>query len=90
MASLLPRSASMSPKMISESTSQATTDPSSPTGEVLGLEGTPNVTPPPTSTLDATTTTTGSPDALRIVLLGLAALLASFLLLEPKGAGSRR
>jgi hypothetical protein len=61
----------------------------SSSGEVLGVEGTPNVTLPPTSTLDAATST-GSPDALRIVLLGLAVLLASILLLQPKGASSRK
>jgi hypothetical protein len=61
----------------------------SSSGEVLGVEGTPKVTLPPTSTLDAATTT-GSPDALRIVLLGLAVLLASILLLQPKGASSRK
>jgi hypothetical protein len=75
---------------VASTTAVQETTSSSSDGEVLGVEGTPNVTLPPTSTLDAATTSTGSPDALRIVLLGLAVLLASILLLQPKGATSRK
>jgi hypothetical protein len=71
---------------VASTTSAQTTDPS---GEVEGVVGTPRVTLPPTSTLDAATPT-GSPDGLRIALLGLAVLLASILLLQPKGSRSRK
>jgi hypothetical protein len=73
----------------SESTASTTSEQTEPSGEVEGVEGTPNVTLPPTSTLDAATPT-GNPDGLRIVLLGLAVLLASILLLQPKGSRSRK
>jgi hypothetical protein len=73
---------------VESSTSVASTTSES-SGEVEGVQGTPNVTLPPTSTLDAATTT-GSPDGLRIVLLALAVLLASILLLQPRGSRSRK
>jgi len=73
----------------SESTASTTSEQTEPSGEVEGVEGTPNVTLPPTSTLDAATPT-GNPDGLRIVLLGLAVLLASMLLLQPRGSRSRK
>jgi hypothetical protein len=81
--------ASTTSSVASTTSSVEGTSSTSSSGEVLGVEGTPNVTLPPTSTLDAATAT-GSPDALRIVLLGLAVLLASILLLQPKGASSRK
>ena len=74
---------------VESTTATQETTSSSSDGEVLGVEGTPRVTLPPTSTLDAAPTT-GSPDAIRIVLLGLAVLLASILLLQPRSASSRR
>jgi hypothetical protein len=73
----------------SSTVSGTTSEEASPSGDVLGAEGTPNVTLPPTSTLDATTTS-GSPDAIRIILLGLAVLIASILLLQPKGSSTRK
>jgi hypothetical protein len=72
-----------------ESSASSTSSESSG-GEVLGVEGTPKAADlPATSTLD-TAATTGSPDALRFILLGLAVLIASILLLQPKGASSRK
>jgi hypothetical protein len=71
-----------------ESSTSSTTNESSG-GEVLGVEGTPKATLPATSTI-AATATTGSPDALRFILLGLAVLLASILLLQPKGSSARK
>jgi len=49
---------------------------------VAGATGTPNVTPPSTSTLDATPA--GTADGYRIILIGLAFLLALVLLLQPR------
>jgi hypothetical protein len=71
-----------------ESSTSSTTGESSG-GGVLGVEGTPKATLPATSTI-AATATTGSPDSLRYILLGLAVLLASMLLLQPKGSSTRK
>jgi hypothetical protein len=72
-----------------ESSASSTSSESSG-GEVLGVEGTPKAQDlPATSTIEAAATT-GSPDALRFILLGLAVLIASILLLQPKGASSRK
>ena len=71
----------------SSTTESSTTSTS--TGDELGIEGTPGVTPPPTDTV-AAPAAPASTDGYRMVLLGLAALLALVLLLQPKEATARR
>ena len=57
-----------------------TPPPSAPTGQVEGIVGTPQATPPAT---DAATTTPATDDGWRAVLLGLAAVTALFVVLVP-------
>ncbi|MEO5939722.1 MAG: hypothetical protein ABIZ72_02300 [Candidatus Limnocylindrales bacterium] len=72
-----------------ESSTTGSTTTNSSTGDELGITGTPGVTPPPTDTIAAPTVPAGQ-DGYRVVLLGLAVLLALVLLVQPKGATSRR
>lgn len=62
------------------------TQPAAPSGEVQGVEGTPSrATPPATDTIGNASDTTG--DSWRIVLAGLAAIIAvSLLFTRPTGA----
>ncbi|HEX5823153.1 MAG TPA: hypothetical protein VFY18_01720, partial [Candidatus Limnocylindrales bacterium] len=73
----------------SESEISSTTTTSSLSGGELGAEGTPGVTPPATDAV-ASSVTTGSADGFRLVLLGLATILAVILLLQPKGVTDRK
>ena len=57
-------------------------------GQVLGVTGTPKVTLPPTDTVGLTAPA-GTPNGFRFILLGLAALLAMVLLLQPRSAEAR-
>lgn len=56
---------------------------STPTGEVLTEVGTPRITLPPTDTMRPQTNQPASGDAWRLVVLGLAALVAASLVLTP-------
>ncbi|MHB8398502.1 MAG: hypothetical protein ACYDCI_06160 [Candidatus Limnocylindrales bacterium] len=58
-----------------------------PSGGVQGVTGTPKVTPPSTNTMDGTPA--GNTDGYRIILLGLAVLLATVLLTQPRSVRSR-
>jgi hypothetical protein len=59
-----------------------------PTGQVGGVVGTPGVTPPATDSFGQATTQTN--ESWRIVLAGLAGLVATLLLFtQPKRAESR-
>ena len=60
---------------------------STPTGGVGGATGTPSVTLPPTDTIGSTTGSTG--DSWRLILLGMAGLLAVALLLTPTNVAVR-
>jgi hypothetical protein len=51
------------------------------------VTGTPEITPPPTDTLS--TSTTPSNDSWRLVLIGMAGILAAVLLLTPAPAKRR-
>jgi hypothetical protein len=77
----------LAPQTPSGSVLGATSSPKA-TGGVQGATSNPRVTPPPTDTLPTTGTPSG--DIWRLVLLGLAALLASLLLLSPRGASPER
>ena len=57
-----------------------------PSGEVQGVVGTPNVTPPPT---DATVASPGAGDRLPTILLGVALVAAAVLLTTPRRARLR-
>ena len=57
-------------------------------GQVLGVTGTPTVTLPPTDTVSLTAPA-GTPNGFRFILLGLAALLAMVLLLQPRSVEAR-
>ncbi len=58
-----------------------------PIGSVLGETGTPEITPPPTDTL--TPATSAPNDSWRLVLIGMAGILAAMLLLTPVPATRR-
>ena len=66
-----------------------TTTTSSSTGQELGVVGTPGVTPPPTDAASVSAPA-GSDNGFRMVLLGLAMILAVVLLLQPKGSVLRK
>ena len=67
---------------------ESTQPQQSPSGDVLGVQGTPQVTPPPTDTIsDATSSSTGS---WRIVLAGLAILIAIILVATQPATRVRR
>ncbi len=77
----------------SQPTQQPVVEPSvapteTPTGAVLGAVGAPSITPPPTDTLGTAPVTTT--EAWRLVLLGLAFLLAALLLAMPDDRTARR
>jgi ribosome-associated protein YbcJ (S4-like RNA binding protein) len=55
----------------------------------LGIQGTPRVTPPSTDTFEAPAAAAGL-DGFRMVLLGLAVLLAMALLVQPRESTSRK
>ena len=60
---------------------------STPVGDVKGVTGKPELTPPPTDTMSASTTTTGS--SWQMLLLGLAGVLATVLVLTPATSRKR-
>jgi hypothetical protein len=64
-------------------TSTSTTTSSSSTGQVRGVVGTPAVTPPSTD-VGGVPTSGASDTGFRAILLGLAALLATLLIIEPR------
>jgi hypothetical protein len=61
----------------------------SPTGEVLAETGAPEVTLPPTDALSEGAQTPAA-DTWRLILLGMAGILATTLLLTPAPAKARR
>ena len=70
-----------------ETTDVVTTTTS--TGQELGVVGTPGVTPPPTDAASVSAPA-GTDNGFRMVLLGLAMILAVVLLLQPKGSILRK
>jgi hypothetical protein len=69
--------------------SNPTDEPSTgPTGAVLGATSDPKVTPPPTDTLSAATST-GRFESWRLIAVGLAMVIVSLLLMPARSARSR-
>jgi hypothetical protein len=71
------------------STSSSTTA-AGPTGEVEGVTGTPDRTPPATDLVVAGSSSGPSGDAWRLVLIAMAGVVGALLLLSPAGAARRR
>ena len=61
-----------------------------PTGAVGGARGTPKVTLPPTDTVDGVAPSAPAGDGWRVILLGMAALLATSLVLTPARLAVRK
>jgi cell division septation protein DedD len=73
--------------MVNNSPVKPTTQP---TGAVGGARGTPKVTLPPTDTVDGVAPSAPAGDGWRVILLGMAALLATSLVLTPARLAVRK